>query len=229
MKNKIKQIVDFIKVIIDRIITIYKDFKFEQITKIEHRNELYNVFRKISQYGYVRWDIVESTIEFLFAQFICFYERYKKQYSQEYLQSYIDEYKNKKYSKEIRKDFYEAYKIRKKQIDAVNNIWKYVTENSAYNREVFDKIIDKCFENFSTEYLKTQQENEFGEYIIKGVKHYNIKYSFDKFGKIIIKESKLLTDKESKKDNTHKLEQAIFDKDSEYAKRIIDIRECLWD
>jgi hypothetical protein len=221
--NKVK---DFSKIASLVFIRAWRDFKFYQITQVRHKTELYNVFRKLGG-EYVHWGISDSTVEMLFSQFICFYERYGHNFSEEYLKEYLQHYKNYDIPKNVKQGYMEDYKLRKERYKKINTIWEYLSKNRDYNKSVIEELHNEIFSPKNS--LKLYDEDSGSGMLGFTVNNIKIKYKFDSFGKIIIKEKIKLKENSKIDISVYNLENDIFNKDSEMAKLIIDVRGDLWD
>lgn len=221
--NKVK---DFSKIASLVFIRAWRDFKFYQITQVRHKTELYNVFRKLGG-EYVHWGISDSTVEMLFSQFICFYERYGHNFSDEYLKEYLQHYKNSDVHRSIKQGYMEDYRLRKERYKKINTIWEYLSKNRDYNKSVIEELHNEIFSPKNS--LKLYDEDSGSGMLGFTVNNIKIKYKFDSFGKIIIKEKIKLKENSKIDISVYNLENDIFNKDSEMAKLIIDVRGDLWD
>lgn len=221
--NKIK---DFSKIALLVFIRAWEDFKFYQITQVRHKTELYNVFRKLGG-EYVHWGISDSTVEMMFSQFICFYERYGHNFSDEYLKEYLQHYKNSDIPNNVKQEYMEDYKLRKERYKKINTIWEYLSKNREYNKRVIEELHNEIF--VPKDNLAQDVKNSVDGICGFTVNNIKIKFKFDNCGKIIIKEKIKLKENAKLDISFYNLESEMFNKDSEIAKLIIDVRGDLCD
>jgi len=228
MKTYLEKIIDKIDWPYYRVKHWWSDFVYTQITQVRHKNEL---FMKLNEYEdgyYVHWDIGNSLALLTFAQFEKHYEKYSHRYYpiNEALKPYLEEWKNKEYNKELRDNMKQWYFERKKLYEEINAIHKYISMHRQNNRQLVDELSHESFKDAKHIFVPYEKDPTLSEWKYEiPPKNIAVKRKFDKEGKLICT-WKIVKDYTS---DLFDLDIELYNKDTEFAKRIIDIRQYLWD
>jgi len=172
------------------------------------------------EFPFVPWDITDSSIEIIFLQFKEYYENHNDRYSEEHIKLY---YNDKFVPKKIADE-------RAKACREIRDIFLYITLSRHLNKMKLEHIQNEMFKDSKHRwipYFEKEEDKKLYEfdYIVEP-KTFTVKWKFIEAGLAVV------TYKETKKKkdwSIYKYEDAIFKKDSEYAKKIIDYRGYLWD
>ncbi len=183
----------------------------------------YNIrFLQKHKYPYCPWDVYDSSVEILFAQFRDFYEsHYDSHFSKEWLETLKKDYKTYEkwgWDKKSVKPFKDMYKRDKKALKQLSDIYKYITVSRKQNQQIFEDILSTMFE-------EAKDPKNTWEEILGKPRNLIIRYSFNKEGLAIVKETKA----EKHNMSFFNFEVALNKKDIEFAKKILDLRQYLCD
>lgn len=171
---------------------------------------------------FIKFDVSESIVDILFAQFSMFYEKYGSAFYpiEKNLEPYNDGnmYLNDKARKKALNKMREDY-------ETINNINSYISKNRKENRKQLEMLYDLIYKEADSGF---EFHPETGYYIF-GYKHEpnwnKIKCIFDKSGRMTT-----TYEKSSKKDcNFFDIETVLYNTDTLFAKKILEVREYLWD
>lgn len=229
---KMKKLFYKIKDFFDTLRRKYDDFAFKYIRVPKYWRQLKKRYKNVNQNEYdnpyVPWDVTDTSVDLLFASFVHFFENYKDKFFpvDDALQPYYDEM-NRWQGKQS-KDWLKHIKERKTVYEDAYKIYKYITVVRIANMQLLDALTEEMFQDFKFNFVDIPGELHLQEIKDNGKdKRFNLEFHFSDFHHVII-DKKTLTN--NPRDlSIHNLEQAMYEKDSELAKRIIEIRGYMWD
>lgn len=188
---------------------------FDQITKRVNAIK----FALKNKDKYCPWDVYSSSIELLFSQFQYYYESHREDFSEArlyQLREKLEQMRIRKVDKITIDSFKKQLEKDKKVFREINSIYIYVKESREKNYNQVDEITHKMFSQDKI----LSKGNCFGQ-----VKTFDVHWKFD--------ENHLadVTYSEVEKSNLslYNFEEAVANKDTEIAKKILDLREYLVD
>jgi hypothetical protein len=188
---------------------------FEQVTKRVNAIK----FALKNKDNYCPWDVYSSSVELLFSQFLYYYETHREDFSKIRLYQFQEELEQQKQ----RKADNETILYLKKQLEKdrkafkeINSIYNYIKDSRGKNYEKVDEIIHEMFPR--DRYLDLRR-------CFSQAKAFDVRWKFDSDNLAQV------SYKEVEKYNLSlsNFEDAVVDKDTEIAKRILDLRRYLSD
>jgi len=164
------------------------------------------------------FDMVDSSIEILFNQFILLWERWLK-----------DKFEDSEYLKAIENDHLDPKKMWFNAQKEMKIIYRYLKYIRPQNQKLIDDTLDKqyinhrfipCDDELSEKYSKEKFST------LKCDKTFSMDYYFTSNDVVVITKYK---DPDFNNKTSLDIEWAINEIDNKYAKKIIDIRGFLWD
>lgn len=165
--------------------------------------------------NYCSWDVYNSSVELLFSQFKDFYEMHEEKFSDEMLinlYSELDYFKKVKMDKSIISNTKNQIKKDEKAFVEIRNIYRYIAYSRIQNEQKFQEILDKHI-GISTPFS------------LKASKEFKVTWKFDNAGLADV----YYEECSSISNDLFDFEDACNDKDTEVAKRILDLRSYLID
>jgi DNA mismatch repair ATPase MutS len=181
----------------------------------------YRLWKKIEK-DYISFDISDSSINILFAQFEILWSIDPERTSNQIKWQQEEKKKCKDYGFTTKKEIQEWKKGCDESIQKymeITSIAHYVLENRKYNKEIFDALLTYCFND-------VRQSNVSINDMISAFKNIKMTWKFDEDGRLDITSYKEV---DYKTDCLFKLEDAIEQVDTEMAQKLIGLRGYLWD
>lgn len=194
------------------ISNFFRDITWKLFRVPKYKKEFWRSMRKFNPYSSdivpVPWDVVDTMISSIFAQFFNFYSNSKEYFSTDYIEIKNDyvpvmgDIRQLKHAKDVYKNHLKLAEI-----------FEYITDARKRNLRLLDSLIDQ---NFSRDYpdITSMLNGKKTEYI----------WVCGKTGSINIIA-------ESESDHCHSLnhiEEKMHELDTKYAMEIIKLRNILW-
>ena len=181
------------------------------------------LFLKRNSYPIIPWDMSESVIDIIFSQYREFYEKFSIQTDNERfgcteINNYVKDYNKVKqsniFSKKEIESYYNSIQTLKKDFNSLKEIHKYISINRVLNQTKFDSLLEEKFNGYLIDSSKEVKKDNL-----------KINWVFTPDGLAKTK----ITVVSSKNSSLFNFEKALRDKDTEFAKKILDLRDYLWD